>query len=124
MAIILISVTDAQLYTGRDLPPLIRRAKEVSRAHKCYGASGEKYLRYDPLQILPASADFVVAGRLAGHPFSRKIEELLSASLSALFTVPTAVDPAGHLCGGICGNGFVPTWLFIRIPGWLRPSAA
>ncbi len=48
--------------------------------------------------------------------FRGKVEDLLSASLSALFTLPTVTLLAG-ICLVVFGvTCLVPTWLFLRIP--------
>lgn len=114
MAIILISIAVLN-YILVVISTLIGRAKEVA-VHKCYGASGknifgmilsESFLHL-LLSLLLAALLIVV--------FKGKIEDLLSASLSALFTVPTMSILLAICVVVFAVTGFVPTWLFMRIP--------
>ncbi len=94
---------------------LIGRTKEVA-VHKCYGASGKDILG----MILSESLLHLLLALLLGAflilVFRGKVEDLLSASLSALFTLPTVTLLAG-ICLVVFGvTCLVPTWLFLRIP--------
>ena len=94
---------------------LIGRTKEVA-VHKCYGASGQDILG----MILSESLLHLLLALLLGAflilVFRGKVEDLLSASLSALFTLPTVTLLAG-ICLVVFGvTCLVPTWLFLRIP--------
>ena len=94
---------------------LIGRTKEVA-VHKCYGASGKDSLG----MILSESLLHLLLALLLGAflilVFRGKVEDLLSASLSALFTLPTVTLLAG-ICLVVFGvTCLVPTWLFLRIP--------
>ncbi len=94
---------------------LIGRTKEVA-VHKCYGASGKDILG----MILSESLLHLLLALLLGAflilVFRGKVEDLLSASLSALFTLPTVTLVAG-ICLVVFGvTCLVPTWLFLRIP--------
>lgn len=94
---------------------LIGRTKEVA-VHKCYGASGKDILG----MILSESLLHLLLALLLGAflilIFRGKVEDLLSASLSALFTLPTVTLLAG-ICLVVFGvTCLVPTWLFLRIP--------
>ena len=94
---------------------LIGRTKEVA-VHKCYGASGKDILG----MILSESLLHLLLALLLGAflilVFRGKVEDLLSASLSALFTLPTVALLAG-ICLVVFGvTCLVPTWLFLRIP--------
>ncbi|WP_288207157.1 ABC transporter permease [uncultured Parabacteroides sp.] len=94
---------------------LIGRTKEVA-VHKCYGASGKNILG----MILSESLLHLLLALLLGAfliiLFKGKVEELLSASLSALFTAPTLMILLG-ICVLVFGvTCLVPTWLFLRIP--------
>ena len=93
---------------------LIGRTKEVA-VHKCYGASGKDILG----MILSESLLHLLLALLLGAflilVFRGKVEDLLSASLSALFTLPTVTLLAG-ICLVVFGvTCLVPTWLFLRI---------
>ena len=114
MAIILISIAVLN-YILVVISTLIGRAKEVA-VHKCYGASGknifgmilsESFLHL-LLSLLLAAFLIVI--------FKGKIEDLLSASLSALFTLPTMSILLAICVVVFAVTGFVPTWLFMRIP--------
>ena len=114
MAIILISIAVLN-YILVVISTLIGRAKEVA-VHKCYGASGknifgmilsESFLHL-LLSLLLAAFLIIV--------FKGKIEDLLSASLSALFTLPTMSILLAICVVVFAVTGFVPTWLFMRIP--------
>ena len=94
---------------------LIGRTKEGA-VHKCYGASGKDILG----MILSESLLHLLLALLLGAflilVFRGKVEDLLSASLSALFTLPTVTLLAG-ICLVVFGvTCLVPTWLFLRIP--------
>lgn len=94
---------------------LIGRTKEVA-VHKCYGASGKNILG----MILSESLlHLLLALLLAAFlilVFREKVEVLLSASLPALFTVPTLTVLLA-VCALVFGvTCLVPTWLFLRIP--------
>lgn len=114
MAIILISIAVLN-YILVVISTLIGRAKEVA-VHKCYGASGknifgmilsESFLHL-LLSLLLAAFLIVI--------FKGRIEELLSASLSALFTLPTLSILLAICVVVFAVTGLVPTWLFMRIP--------
>ena len=114
MPIILISIAVLN-YILVVISTLIGRAKEVA-VHKCYGASGknifgmilsESFLHL-LLSLLLAAFLIVI--------FKGKIEDLLSASLSALFTLPTMSILLAICVVVFAVTGFVPTWLFMRIP--------
>ena len=114
MAIILISIAVLN-YILVVISTLIGRTKEVA-VHKCYGASGknifgmilsESFLHL-LLSLLLAAFLIVI--------FKGKIEDLLSASLSALFTLPTMSILLAICVVVFAVTGFVPTWLFMRIP--------
>lgn len=114
MAIILISIAVLN-YILVVISTLVGRAKEVA-VHKCYGASGkdifgmilsESFLHL-LLSLLLAAFLIIV--------FRGKIEDLLSASLPALFTLPAVSVLLGICVVVFAVTGFVPTWLFMRIP--------
>lgn len=94
---------------------LIGRTKEVA-VHKCYGASGKNIFG----MIFSESLLHLVLALLLGTflivLFKGKVEELLSASLSALFTVPTVMVLIGICVVVFAVTCLVPTWLFLRIP--------
>ncbi|MCM0714475.1 MULTISPECIES: ABC transporter permease [Parabacteroides] len=94
---------------------LIGRTKEVA-VHKCYGASGKDILG----MILSESLLHLLLALLLGAflilIFRGKVEDLLSASLSALFTLPTVTLLAGICLVVFSVTCLVPTWLFLRIP--------
>lgn len=114
MAVILISIAVFN-YILVVISTLIGRAKEVA-VHKCYGASGRNILG----MILSESFLHLLLSLLLAAflvvLFKGKIEELLSASLSALFTLPTLSILLGICVVVFAVTGFVPTWLFVRIP--------
>lgn len=114
MAIILISIAVLN-YILVVISTLIGRTKEVA-VHKCYGASGKNIFG----MILSESFLHLLLSLLLATllilVFKGKIEELLSASLSALFTVPTLSILLGICVVVFAVTGFVPTWLFMRIP--------
>ncbi|MFR8357046.1 MAG: FtsX-like permease family protein [Parabacteroides sp.] len=106
---------------------LIGRTKEVA-VHKCYGASGKDILG----MILSESLLHLLLALLLGAflilIFRGKVEDLLSASLSALFTLPTVASLllAGYLPWlAFSVTCLVPTfWLLPAHTGLLRLSAA
>lgn len=113
MAIILISIAVLN-YILVVISTLIGRAKEVA-VHKCYGASGknifgmilsESFLHL-LLSLLLAAFLIVI--------FKGKIEDLLSASLSALFTLPTMSILLAICVVVFAVTGFVPTLSLIHI---------
>lgn len=94
---------------------LVGRTKEVA-VHKCFGASGKNILG----MILSESLLHLLLALLLGAflilVFRGKVEELLAASLPALFTVPTLTILLS-ICLLVFGvTCLVPTWLFLRIP--------
>ncbi|MCS2893809.1 ABC transporter permease [Parabacteroides faecis] len=114
MAIILISIAVLN-YILVVISTLIGRAKEVA-VHKCYGASGKNIFG----MILSESFLHLLLSMLLAVllivVFKGKIEELLSASLTALFTLPTVSILLGICVVVFAVTGLVPTWLFMRIP--------
>lgn len=97
------------------LSTLIGRAKEVA-VHKCYGASGrnlcgmmlsETFLHL----LLSLGVAFLLI-----FVFRAKIEELLDASLEALF-VPQTIGVLVGVCALVfVVTGLIPTAMFLRIP--------
>lgn len=94
---------------------LIGRVKEIA-VHKCYGASGKNIFGMIFSESLLHLLLALLLGAFLIILFREKVEELLSASLSALFTVPTLMILLG-ICIIVFGvTCLVPTWFFLRIP--------
>lgn len=94
---------------------LLGRTKEVA-VHKCYGASEKNILgmilseTFLHLVLSLALAAFLII------LFRVKVEELLAASLTSLFTVQTSFLLIG-VCVFVFGlTGLIPTYLFLRVP--------
>lgn len=94
---------------------LIGRTKEVA-VHKCYGASGKDIFGMIFSESLLHMLLALLLGAFLLIVFKGKVEELLSASLSALFTGPTVMMLTGICLVVFAVTCFVPTWLFLRIP--------
>lgn len=114
MAIILISIAMLN-YILVVISTLIGRAKEVA-VHKCYGASGKNIFGMILSEFFLHLLISLLLAAFLVLIFKGKIEELLSASLSALFTVPTMSILLGICVVVFAVTGLVPTWLFMRIP--------
>jgi len=114
MAIILISIAVLN-YILVVISTLIGRAKEVA-VHKCYGASGKNIFGMILSESLLHLLLSMLLAVLLIVLFKGKIEELLSASLTALFTLPTVSILLGICVVVFAVTGLVPTWLFMRIP--------
>jgi len=94
---------------------LIGRTKEVA-VHKCYGASGKNIFGMIFSESLLHLLLALLLGAFLLILCKGKVEELLSASLSALFTVPTLMILSGICIVVFAVTCLVPTWLFLRIP--------
>lgn len=114
MAIILISIAVLN-YILVVISTLIGRAKEVA-VHKCYGASGKNIFGMILSESLLHLLLSMLLAVLLIVIFKGKIEDLLSASLTALFTLPTVSILLGICVVVFAVTGLVPTWLFMRIP--------
>lgn len=94
---------------------LIGRTKEVA-VHKCYGASDKNLasmiLSETCLHLLLSLclAIFLIL------VFRGTVEDLLSASLSALFTPQTNLILLGVCLAVLALTGLIPTYIFLRIP--------
>lgn len=97
------------------LSTLIGRTKEVA-VHKCYGASDKNLFG---MIMSETFLHLVLSMLLAGFliiVFQSKVEELLGASLGALFTVETIMLLMGVCILVFVITGLIPTYLFLRIP--------
>lgn len=94
---------------------LIGRTKEVA-VHKCYGASGKEITKMILSEtLLHLLLSLLLAGFLL-ILFRDTVEELLDASLGALFT-PQTIILLILICLVVFGlTGLVPTYIFTRIP--------
>lgn len=97
------------------LSSLINRTKEVA-VHKCYGASERNLFGIILSETFVHLLLALVAAALLIFAFRGKVEELLDASLGALFTLPTLSVLAGVCALVFVLAGVIPTGMFMRIP--------
>lgn len=97
------------------LSTLINRTKEVA-VHKCYGASERNLFGIILSETFVHLLLALVAAVLLIFAFRGKVEELLDASLGALFTLPTLSVLAGVCVLVFVLAGVIPTGMFMRIP--------
>lgn len=94
---------------------LIGRTKEVA-VHKCYGASGNDILGMILSEtFLHLILSLVLAAFLI-LLFRDRVEELLAASLSSLFTLQTSLLLVGVCLLVFSLTSLIPTYLFLRVP--------
>ena len=94
---------------------LINRTKEVA-VHKCYGASDRDLFG---MIMSETCLHMLISLLLAAFLivlFRTKTEELLGATLGALFSVQTLVVLAGICVVIFFITGLIPTYMFLRIP--------
>lgn len=114
LALILI-LTAVLNYVLIVISTLIGRTKEVA-VHKCYGASEKNILNMILSEtFLHMLLSLLLAGFLIVL-FRETVEELLAASLSALFTLQTTVLLVIVCLLVFAITGLIPTYLFMRIP--------
>lgn len=94
---------------------LINRTKEVA-VHKCYGASDGNLFG---LILSETGLHMLISLLLAAFVVilcHEKVEELLDASLGALFSVQTMAVLAGICVVIFLVTGLIPAYMFLRIP--------
>lgn len=108
-------LTAAMNYVLIVISTLINRTKEVA-VYKCYGASDKNLFG---MILSETCLHMLIALILAAFliiVFRGKVEELLGASLGALFSVQTLLVLAGVCVVIFFVTGLIPTYMFLRIP--------
>lgn len=107
--------TAAMNYVLIVISTLINRTKEVA-VHKCYGASDKNLFG---MIMSETCLHMLISLLLAAFLiilFRTKTEELLGATLGALFSTQTVVILAGVCIVIFFITGLIPTYMFLRIP--------
>ena len=107
--------TAAMNYVLIVISTLINRTKEVA-VHKCYGASDKnRFVMIMSETCLHMLISLLLAAFLIVL-FRTKTEELLGATLGALFSTQTIVILIGVCIVIFFITGLIPTYMFLRIP--------
>lgn len=107
--------TSAMNYVLIVISTLINRTKEVA-VHKCYGASDKNLFG---MIMSETCLHMLISLLLAAFLivlFRTKTEELLGATLGALFSTQTIVILIGVCIVIFFITGLIPTYMFLRIP--------
>lgn len=107
--------TAAMNYVLIVISTLINRTKEVA-VHKCYGASDKNLFG---MIMSETCLHMLISLLLAAFLivlFRTKMEELLGATLGALFSTQTIVILIGVCIVIFFITGLIPTYMFLRIP--------
>lgn len=94
---------------------LVARTKEVA-VHKCYGASGKEISGMIFSETFVHLIASLAIALLLIFAFRGTVEEIVGASLSALFTVRSVVLLSGVCLVVFLLAAFLPSQLFMRIP--------
>ena len=115
--------TAAMNYVLIVISTLINRTKEVA-VHKCYGASDKNLFG---MIMSETCLHMLISLLLAAFLivlFRTKTEELLGATLGALFSTQTIVILIGVCIVIFFITGLIPTYMFLRIPGGCHKASA
>lgn len=94
---------------------IVNRSKEVA-VHKCYGAKGQDIHGMMFGEALVHMVISICLALLLIFTFQGTIEELLNASLDSLLLSKGSLLLLGICLVVFCVSGFMPGWLFARIP--------
>lgn len=114
LAFVLI-LTAAMNYVLIVISTLINRTKEVA-VHKCYGASDKNLFGMIMSETCLHMLISLLLAAFLVILFRGKVEELLGASLGALFSMQTIMVLAGICVVIFFITALIPTYIFLRIP--------
>lgn len=114
LAFVLI-LTAAMNYVLIVISTLINRTKEVA-VHKCYGASDKNLFGMIMSETCLHMLISLLLAAFLVILFRGKVEELLGASLGALFSIQTIMVLAGICVVIFFITALIPTYIFLRIP--------
>lgn len=107
--------TAAMNYVLIVISTLINRTKEVA-VHKCYGASDQNLFGMIMSETCLHMLISLLLATFLILLFREKAEELLGATLGALFSAQTLLVLAGICIVIFLVTGLIPTYMFLRIP--------
>lgn len=107
--------TAAMNYVLIVISTLINRTKEVA-VHKCYGASDRNLFGMIMSETCLHMLISLLLATFLILLFREKAEELLGATLGALFSAQTLLVLAGICIVIFLVTGLIPTYMFLRIP--------
>lgn len=102
-------------YVLIEISSLVTRTKEIA-IYKCYGASGRNVSGMIFSETLVHLVLSLIVAVLLILAFRETVEELVKASLGALFTWRTCLVLGGVCVGIFIVAGLIPSQLFMRIP--------
>lgn len=102
-------------YVLIEISSLVTRTKEIA-IYKCYGASGRNISGMIFRETLVHLLLSLIVAVLLIFAFRGTVEEIVKASLGALFTLRTCLVLGGVCVGIFILAGLIPSQLFMRIP--------